>query len=56
MKLEDIKIILENRLKNLKETREAAVNSGSIIQILNIDDDIFSTTVSLQQIDSIIGE
>lgn len=55
MTLEEIKVILEYRLKNLEETRKVAVTSGSLLQVSNIDDDISSTEVSLHQINAILS-
>lgn len=55
MTLEEIKIILEHRLNNLQETRKLALVSGNLLQILNIDDDISSTEISLQQINLILS-
>lgn len=55
MTLEEVKNILENRLKNLEETRKVAVISGSLIQVASIDDDISSTKISLQQINVILS-
>lgn len=54
MRLEDIKNILENRLKNLQETRNLAASCGSILQVLTIDDDITTTIITLQQIETIL--
>jgi len=54
MSLEEIKSILENRLKNLQDTRVLAVISGSLLQISTIDDDITSTQMSLNQINEIL--
>lgn len=56
MSLDEIKIILENRLRNLQETRVLAVVSGSLVQIASIDDDITSTQTSLNQINDILNQ
>lgn len=56
MSLDEIKIILENRLRNLQETRVLAMVSGSLLQIASIDDDITSTQTSLNQINDILNQ
>lgn len=55
MTLEEILIILQNRVKNLEEAKKQAVVSGSVLQVFNIDDDLNSTKVSIEQITSIIN-
>ncbi|MCA6381939.1 MAG: hypothetical protein IM620_00455 [Cytophagales bacterium] len=55
MTLEEILIILQNRLKNLEETKKQAIASGSVLQVFNIDEDLSSTKVSIEQITSVIN-
>lgn len=50
MKLTEILTILENRLYNLVENRKAAVVSGNLDTVNKFDDDITSTSVSIEQI------
>lgn len=55
MTLNEILIILQNRLINLQETRKLAVASGNLDQVNSIDIDIETTTVSIEQIKSSLG-
>jgi hypothetical protein len=50
MQLSEILIILENRLYNLIESRKQAVNSGGFDTVNQIDSDIASTSISVEQI------
>jgi hypothetical protein len=55
MTLDEILVILQNRLINLDNARKAAVAAGSLDQVGNIDSDIVSTTSSIQQIKNTLG-
>ena len=55
MSLEELLIILQNRVRNLEEAKKQAVISGSVLQVFNIDEDLNSTKISIEQITSIIG-
>lgn len=55
MTLNEILIILQNRLINLQETRKLAVASGNLEQVNSIDVDIETTTISISQIKASLG-
>ena len=48
MTIDEIIVILQNRLVNLEETRKQAVASGLLDQVNALDADIISTKNSLQ--------
>ena len=50
MKLDYIKSILQNRLRNLLDAKTMAFNSGDMEQLVKLDEDIMSTQISLVQI------
>lgn len=47
MTIQELIVIMENRLINLKETRKNAVASGLIDQVIQLDADIESTTTTI---------
>ena len=55
MTLNDVLVILQNRMINLEETRKLAVSSGSLDQVVSIDGDILSTQLSIEQIKGALG-
>ena len=55
MKLQDILVIMQNRLLNLNETRKLAVISGNLEQVMSIDADINTTENSIQQLKTATG-
>jgi hypothetical protein len=50
MTMNEILVILQNRLINLKETRKLAVASGNLEQVVSIDNDIVTTKNSIESI------
>lgn len=50
MTLEEILIIMENRLINLTETRKSAVSSGLLDQVVALDADLLTTTGTIKQL------
>jgi len=50
MKLQDILIIMQNRLLNLTEARKSALSTGNLEMLANIDADITSTELTVQQL------
>jgi hypothetical protein len=55
MTLNEVLIILQNRLINLQETRKLTVASGNLEQVNSIDIDIETTTLSIEQIKTSLG-
>lgn len=55
MRIEDIIVILQNRLIALGESRKVAVVSGDLARVVDIDNDITNTTLSLEQLQSSLG-
>jgi hypothetical protein len=55
MTIQDIIKLMENRLLNLHQTREAAFNSGLIDQVVAIDNEISSTNQTLETLLMSIG-
>jgi hypothetical protein len=51
MKLQDILVIMQNRILSLNEARKLAVNSGNIEQIGLIDSDLLSTQNTIKTIE-----
>jgi hypothetical protein len=50
MKLDEILVIMQNRILGLNESRKAAVVSGNLEQVMSIDADINTTENSIQQL------
>jgi len=50
MTLDELLVILQNKMFTLQETRKLAVNSGSLAQVLSIDADLSTTELTIQQI------
>ena len=55
MKLQDILVIMQNRMLSLNEARKAAVISGNLEQVMSIDADINTTENSIQQLKTATG-
>jgi hypothetical protein len=55
MTLNEVLIILQNRLINLQETRKLAVSSGNLEQVASIDNDIGTTLISIDQLKVSLG-
>ena len=55
MKLQDILVIMQNRMLSLNEARKAAVISGNLEQVMLIDADINTTENSIQQLKTAIS-
>lgn len=54
MRLQDILVIMQNRILTLNEARKAAVNSGNIEQIAIIDSDLLSTQNTIKSLEDTI--
>jgi len=50
MSIEEILVILQNRIAVLNEARKHAVNSGNLDQVISVDADLLSTQTSIDQI------
>lgn len=50
MTVDEILIIMQNRLITLQETRKLAVASGNLEQIVSIDKDLSTTQLTIQQL------
>jgi hypothetical protein len=48
MKIEDILIILQNRLITLTEARKSAVATGDLERVVQIDGDLMSTVSTIE--------
>jgi hypothetical protein len=48
MKIEDILIILQNRLITLTEARKSAVSAGDLERVVQIDGDLMSTVSTIE--------
>lgn len=54
MSIDEIIKILENRLTFCAQQREAAQNCGNLSAVQSFDEEISSTTISLNQIRSLV--
>lgn len=50
MKIDDILLIMQNKLISLTENRKAAVNNGDLITVTNIDLQINETEKTIEQL------
>lgn len=50
MKIEEILTILQNRLLSLNEARKVAINTGDMERLVQIEGDILTTYLSIDQI------
>lgn len=48
MTLDEIKVIMQNRLITLSEARRSAVNAGDLERVVQIDGDLATTASSLE--------
>lgn len=48
MTLDEIKVIMQNRLITLSEARRAAANAGDLERVIQIDGDLTTTASSLE--------
>lgn len=55
MELQKILEILTNKYTNLSQARTSAVNSGDLTGVMKIDEDISSTKISIQQIQTMLA-
>ena len=55
MTLDEIKIIMQNRLITLSEARKAAVSAGDLEKVVQIDGDLTTTVTSLEKLSQIIS-
>ena len=55
MKLSDVLVILENRLIHLQENVKLAAAEGSLEQTVMLNNDIDSTTTTIESIKSILS-
>ena len=55
MNLNDILVIMQNKLINLGELRKSAFTSGNLEQVVSIDAEILSTENSIQQLKTTLG-
>jgi hypothetical protein len=56
MKLDEILTIMQNRLITLSESKKVALISGDVARVSEIDADIVSTTVTIDQIKEILNK
>lgn len=52
MTIDEVLIILQNRLITLSEARKAAVNVGDLERVVQIDGDLLSTVTTIEKIKS----
>jgi hypothetical protein len=50
MRLDELLVIMQNRLLTLTEARKAAVNSGDIERVVQIDGDLITTIDTIEQL------
>lgn len=56
MTLNEILIVMQNRIIALKNARLSAVNSGDIENLIIIDNDLITTETSIEQISKKIAD
>lgn len=50
MTIDEVLVILQNRLITLTEARKAAVNVGDLERVVQIDGDLLTTVTSIEKI------
>lgn len=50
MRLDELLVIMQNRLLTLNEARKAAVNAGDLERVVQLDSDLLSTVTSIEQL------
>lgn len=50
MRLDELLVIMQNRLLTLNEARKAAVNAGDLERVVQLDGDLLSTVTSIEQL------
>lgn len=50
MTVNELVVILQNRLITLAEARKSAVASGDVERVLQVDNDLLSTTMTIEQL------
>jgi len=55
MQLNEILIILQNRLASLNEARKSAVAIGDLANVAKIDNDLMTTVTSIEELKKLIS-
>jgi hypothetical protein len=50
MRLDELLVIMQNRLLTLNEARKAAVSAGDLERVVQLDGDLLSTVSSIEQL------
>lgn len=56
MSINEVLIIMQNRLVSLRTAKISAVNSGDLENIVKIDNDLITTETSIEQISKKIAD
>jgi predicted RNA-binding protein associated with RNAse of E/G family len=56
MKLDELLVVMQNRLLTLEAARKAAVIAGDIERVIQLDGDLFTTTTSIEQLKRTIAQ
>lgn len=54
MKIEDIIVILQNKLVVLAEARKNAVAIGDLLKVVQIDEEVLNTTTSIEKMQQVL--
>lgn len=55
MTLEEVLIVMQNRVISLKTARTSSVNSGDLDSVIKIDNDLITTMSSIEKIKDILN-
>lgn len=55
MKLEEILVIMQNKVAILTEARKSAVATGDIQKVLQIDEELLNTSISVIKIQDVLN-
>lgn len=55
MTLNDLLVIMQNRALNLAEAKKHATINGDVHRIIEIDADIITTNISIDQLKAVLG-
>jgi hypothetical protein len=50
MQIDELLVVMQNRLRTLTEARKASVNLGDLERVIQIDGDLLTTATSINQI------
>lgn len=54
MKIEEILVIMQNKLAVLAEARKAASATGDLLKVMNIDEEIMNTHISIEKLKTVL--